>query len=156
MTSEPTPPSHRPDGAADPLSLFLVEDSTIIRDNLLALMHETLPLHVIGSATSEADARRAFADGGAAGADLVIVDIFLSEGTGLGVLGAKHEFAATGRWVVLSNHTSQEMRRKCIELGADAVFDKSNEIESLLLYCKRLAGLDAIGDARNSLEAALD
>ena len=155
MTTEPTPPSTSADGAADPLTLFLVEDSTIIRDNLIALMHETLPMQVLGSASSEADARRALADG-ASRADLVIVDIFLNGGTGLGVLGARHEFAATGRWVVLSNHTSQEMRRKCIELGADAVFDKSNEIESLLLYCKRLAGIDALGDARNSLEAALD
>ena len=155
MTTEPTPPSTSADGAADPLTLFLVEDSTIIRDNLIALMHETLPMQVLGSASSEADARRALADG-AARADLVIVDIFLNGGTGLGVLAARHEFAATGRWVVLSNHTSQEMRRKCVELGADAVFDKSNEIESLLLYCKRLAGIDALGDARNSLEAALD
>ena len=154
MTTEPTPPSPT-DGAADPLTIFLVEDSTIIRDNLIALMHETLPLQVLGSASSEEDARRALTDGGAT-ADLVIVDIFLRGGSGLGVLAARHQLAATGRWVVLSNHTTPEMRRKCIELGADAVFDKSNEIDSLLLYCKRLAGGDVLGDARNSLEAALD
>ena len=156
MTSEPTPaPAAAGAGRADPLTLFLVEDSTIIRDNLIALMHETLPLKVIGSASSEADARKALAEGGAV-ADLVIIDIFLKTGTGLGVLAARHEVAATGRWVVLSNHSTPEMRRKCVELGADAVFDKSNEIEALLLYCKRLAGIDALGDARNSLEAALD
>jgi DNA-binding NarL/FixJ family response regulator len=83
------------------------------------------------------------------------VDIFLDGGSGLGVLAARSEFNAPGRWVVLSNHATPEMRRKCAELGADAVFDKSNEIEALMLYCKRLAGIDAIGDARNSLEAAL-
>jgi hypothetical protein len=31
------------------------------------------------------------------------------------------------------------MRRKCLELGASRVFDKSNEIDSLILYCARLA-----------------
>jgi hypothetical protein len=31
------------------------------------------------------------------------------------------------------------MRRKCLELGADRVFDKSNEIDALILYCCRLA-----------------
>ncbi len=31
------------------------------------------------------------------------------------------------------------MRRKCLELGADKVFDKSNEIDALIQYCCRLA-----------------
>lgn len=155
MSNEPTSPSPVGGAAADPLKIFLVEDSSIIRDNLLDAMRETLPLQLLGTASSEADARAAMRDGAAA-ADLVIVDIFLQGGSGLGVLSARHEFGSTGRWVVLSNHTTAEMRRKCVELGADAVFDKSNEIEALLLYCKRLAGIDALGDSRNSLEAALD
>ena len=155
MTTEPTSPPPTRDGAADPLTVYLVEDSTIIRDNLLALMHETLPLTVMGSASSEAEALAALRDGAAA-ADLVIIDIFLQHGSGLGVLAARHEVAASGHWIVLTNHSTPDMRGKCLELGADAVFDKSNEIEALLLYCKRLAGLDALGDARNSLEAALD
>jgi len=43
------------------------------------------------------------------------------------------------RLVVLTNFATDDMRRKCIELGADRVFDKSHEIESLILYCSRLA-----------------
>jgi hypothetical protein len=31
------------------------------------------------------------------------------------------------------------MRRKCLQLGADKVFDKSNEIDGLISYCSRLA-----------------
>jgi hypothetical protein len=27
------------------------------------------------------------------------------------------------------------MRRRCADLGADAVFDKSNEIDALIEYC---------------------
>jgi len=41
--------------------------------------------------------------------------------------------------VVLSNHATPEMRDRCMELGADCVFDKSNEIDELLMYCNRLA-----------------
>ena len=41
--------------------------------------------------------------------------------------------------VVLSNYATPDMRRKCLELGADRVFDKSNEIDALILYCCRLA-----------------
>ena len=138
-----------------PLKIYLIEDSTIVRDNLIELLRETLPVEVVGVANSETDLRQWLRDS-RPGCDLVIVDIFLQDGSGLGVLTARQEFEAPGRWVVLSNHATPEMRRRCFDLGADAVFDKSNEIESLLLYCKRLAGLDALGDARNSLEAALD
>ena len=137
---------------AAPLKIYLVEDSTVIRDNLIELLRETLPLEIVGIANSESELRMWLRDG-APPSDLIIVDIFLKGGSGLGVLAARSEFNATGRWVVLSNHATPEMRRKCIDLGADAVFDKSNDIEALLLYCKRLAGLDAIDDARNSLEA---
>jgi DNA-binding NarL/FixJ family response regulator len=45
----------------------------------------------------------------------------------------------TAKLVVLSNYATPDMRRKCLELGADRVFDKSNEIDALILYCCRLA-----------------
>ena len=40
------------------------------------------------------------------------------------------------------------MRSKCLELGADKVFDKSNEIDALIRYCERLAaGTDDVADS---------
>ncbi len=41
--------------------------------------------------------------------------------------------------VVLSNYATPDMRRRCLELGADRVFDKSNEIDALIQYCASLA-----------------
>ena len=46
---------------------------------------------------------------------------------------------APGKRVVLTNYATQEMRKKCLELGADRVFDKSNELDDLVLYCSRLS-----------------
>jgi hypothetical protein len=37
--------------------------------------------------------------------------------------------------IVLSNHATNDIRWRCRQLGADAVFDKSTEIELLLDYC---------------------
>ena len=37
--------------------------------------------------------------------------------------------------VVLSNYATTDMRKRCSQLGADAVFDKSNEIDALIDYC---------------------
>jgi hypothetical protein len=32
------------------------------------------------------------------------------------------------------------MRRRCADLGADRVFDKSHQLEDLIAYCARLGG----------------
>ena len=40
---------------------------------------------------------------------------------------------------MLSNYATPDMRSKCMEVGASRVFDKSNEIDALILYCARLA-----------------
>ena len=71
--------------------------------------------------------------------DLVIIDIFLRKGSGLGVLQDLAASAHECKRVVLSNFATQDMRRKCLELGADKVFDKSNEIDALIGYCIRLS-----------------
>ena len=52
--------------------------------------------------------------------------------------------------VVLSNYATPDMRRKCLELGADKVFDKSHELEDLIHYCGRLAAGDAV-DSRHGV-----
>ncbi len=41
--------------------------------------------------------------------------------------------------VTLSDFASADLRRKCAALGADQVFDKTTEIDSLLAYCGNLA-----------------
>ena len=75
--------------------------------------------------------------------DLLIVDIFLKGGSGLGVLSATSAARKPMKRVVLSNYATPDMRRKCRELGADRVFDKSNEIDALIQYCSRLASGDS-------------
>jgi hypothetical protein len=37
--------------------------------------------------------------------------------------------------VVLSNYATADIRQRCTQLGVDAVFDKSNEIDALVDYC---------------------
>jgi DNA-binding NarL/FixJ family response regulator len=94
------------------------------------------PIQVVGTAEDEAGALRWLADNAC---DLAIVDIFLKSGSGLGVLKTASLSERPIKLVVLSNYATPDMRRKCLELGADRVFDKSNEIDALILYCCRLA-----------------
>jgi DNA-binding NarL/FixJ family response regulator len=121
------------------LQTYIVEDSPVIRENLIATLEELVPMQVIGCAVDEASAVVWLTQQYRA-CDLMIVDIFLKQGSGLGVLQAAHLHLPGTKKVVLSNFATPDMRRKCIELGADEVFDKSNEIDALIGYCQRLAG----------------
>lgn len=127
--------------AARPVSVlrtFLVEDSPLIRDNLRAALEELGPVRVVGFADGEAAALD-WLRARAGDCELVVVDIFLRQGSGLGVLAAGCSAHRAPRFVVLSNHATPEMRRRCLALGADRVFDKSNEIDALIEFCERLA-----------------
>jgi len=141
----PHPEGREPAGAAErALRTFLVEDSPMIRDNLIETLEELLPLEVVGTA-DEAPAAVQWLREGGNGCDLAIVDIFLRQSSGLQVLQALHALGKDCKVVVLSNFATPEMRQRCLELGADAVFDKSNELDTLIRYCQRLAGPAAGG-----------
>ena len=121
-----------------PLKTFLVEDSPMIRENLIAALEELAPVEVVGTAEDENSAVD-WLTGARSPCDLVIIDIFLKGGSGLGVLRAAHELAPSMTLVVLSNYATPDMRRRCEALGATRVFDKSNEIDALIDYCETLA-----------------
>ena len=120
------------------LKAFIVEDSPVIRENLIAALEELAPVHVVGTAEDESGAVTWLVNADHA-CDLVIIDIFLKRGSGLGVLRAVSHLGKPMSLVVLSNYATPDMRRKCMELGASRVFDKSNEIDALIQYCARLA-----------------
>lgn len=132
------------------LKTYIVEDSPVIRENLIAALEELVAVEVVGTADNEAAALY-WLKQPRNGCDLVIVDIFLKSGSGLGVLSASADLPDATKLVVLSNYATPDMRRKCLELGADKVFDKSNEIDALIGYCQRLAS----GEATNSTPGTL-
>ena len=136
------------------LRAFIVEDSPVIRENLVAALEEMLPLKVVGTAADETSAIQWLSDPHN-DCELGILDIFLQRGTGLGVLKAVREARPEVKLVVLSNFATPDMRRACLDLGADKVFDKSNEIDSLLNYCARLADGGGGGDSGDSGAASL-
>jgi DNA-binding NarL/FixJ family response regulator len=120
------------------LPIYIVEDSKVIRDNLIATIEELAPVRVVGFAEDEHTAVEWLTDSHHE-VDLVIVDIFLKKGSGLGVLRAVQRLARLRSVVVLSNYATADIRRKCLELGADGVFDKSTEIDALIAHCEALA-----------------
>lgn len=120
------------------LRCFLVEDSPVIRQNLIATLEEMLPITMVGTADDEATALQWMRHGDD-DCNLMIIDIFLRAGSGLEVLRHARLQRPGARLVVLTNFATPDMRRRCLQLGADRVFDKSAELDELLLYCETLA-----------------
>ena len=119
------------------LRTYIIEDNATIRENLVGTLEELASVNALGWAETENDARN-WLEGHQGQWDLAIVDLFLKQGSGLGVLEACQGRAPGQRVVVLSNYATADMRKRCAQLGADAVFDKSNEIDALIDYCIEL------------------
>ena len=69
------------------------------------------------------------------GWDLLIVDLFLKQGSGIHLAQCIAERKPNQKVVVFSNYVNASIRKRCAQLGVDAVFDKSTEIDSLVDYC---------------------
>jgi DNA-binding NarL/FixJ family response regulator len=120
------------------LRAFIVEDNPVILNNLIDTLEELTEVRVVGSAGTEATAVAEIGKH-VEDLDLVIVDIFLESGSGLGVLKSLQTMGLGANRVVLTNYATADMRRRCSALGADQVFDKSSELDELFEYCTRLA-----------------
>ena len=116
------------------LQTYIVEDNPTIRENLIGTLEELTCTTVVGFAETEANARQWLHDHSQEW-DLAVVDLFLKQGSGLGVLQACTARRSNQKVVVLSNYATPDIRRRCAEFGVDAVFDKSNEIDALVDFC---------------------
>lgn len=116
---------------------FLVEDSPTIRANLVELLELLGNLDIIGSADNPTDAS-AWLLAHLGAWELAIIDLNLVGGTGFTVLAELHQRDAAHHAIVFSNDATPEAHRRCLTLRADAVFDKTTEVDSLLAYCATL------------------
>lgn len=117
--------------------VFLVEDlkSTqgLINDLFLALGG----FRIAATVTTEAEANL-WLEENPNGWDLAVIDLVLDQGTGMGVIARAKALPVAGRVAVLSSYASPGVRKHCLRLGADAVFDKG-EASEFIRYCAELA-----------------
>ena len=120
-----------------PCRTLMVEDSSIIAGSLTQALEEMTGLVVVGVAATEDEAVRHFTED-SRGYDLVIVDIFLKAGSGLGVLRRGRVLMPGSTFVVVTNYATPEMRRACTDLGAAQIFDKSTQLDELIDFCRQV------------------
>lgn len=116
------------------IKTYIVEDNPTIRDNLIETLEELACIETVGTAETENDSKFWLLHNPSSWT-LAIVDLFLKQGSGLGVLASLRERPSRQKVVVLTNYATADIRQRCAQLGVDAVFDKSNEIDALVEFC---------------------
>ncbi|MGV3569539.1 MAG: response regulator [Ramlibacter sp.] len=116
------------------LAVFVVEDNAEIHENLAGALEELTCVKVVGGSPTE-DAAHEWLVANRRGWDMVIVDLFLKGGSGIRLIQRLQRARPEQKIVVFSNYVNASVRKRCGQLGVDAVFDKSTEIDALVDYC---------------------
>jgi two-component system, NarL family, response regulator DevR len=117
-----------PDTKVPTIRDYVVEDSALIRERLLAMLDGLSGINLVGYAE---DASDAIANILSTRPDAVVLDIKLKVGNGIEVLRAIKRGVPAVTVIMLTNYATEEYRKKCLEAGAGYFLDKTNEFEKL-------------------------
>jgi DNA-binding NarL/FixJ family response regulator len=106
------------------VKVFVVEDSPAVRERLVAMLGTVPGVRVVGEADSVRDAVAGVLG---TAVDAVLLDIQLTDGSGLDVLAAVKAQRPAIRVIVLSNLATPQHRSAGLAAGADVFLDKSHE-----------------------------
>jgi len=109
-------------------TVFLVEDSSLIRERLMRMLEAIPAVKVVGYAESPAEAIEQISFGQP---DVVILDIKLKGGSGIKVLQAVKQHMPGVIVIVLTNYSTPPFRSQCVQAGADYFLDKSHEFQNI-------------------------
>ena len=110
------------------MKVFLVEDSSLLRQRVEAILASIPGAQTCGHAATAHDAIAAIQ---AAKPDVVVLDIQLQQGNGFSVMQAIRASLPSTQFYVLTNFADDAYRRQAESLGARGFFDKSTEFERL-------------------------
>jgi DNA-binding NarL/FixJ family response regulator len=115
--------------------ILIVDDSDFIRDRLVDLLNEADNIDLILQAKDSVQAYNAF---DTSSPDIVVLDIRVPGDNGIKIL---EKLKKTKPWVIiimLTNYPYEQYRNKCMELGADYFFGKSDDMNKILNICNKL------------------
>jgi DNA-binding NarL/FixJ family response regulator len=118
--------------------VFLVEDMRQMQGVLNDLLNVVGPFEIVSTMRTEAEANLWLQEHPGAW-DVALIDLILEEGTGMGVIPRARAAGPKAKVLVLSDYATPGVRQHCVKLGADAVFQKSQEMKAFMDYCAALA-----------------
>ncbi len=117
------------------MKVLLVDDSTLVRERLKALLGELAEVEILDEAR---DGVEAIESTRKLNPDVVILDTRLSNGNGIQTLQKIKEAKSSPTVIMLTNYPYPQYRKRCTDLGADFFFDKSSEFEKIPGVLKQL------------------
>jgi CheY-like chemotaxis protein len=113
------------------LRILLIEDSELLRGRLSQMLTDPGRMRVVASATTEAEARQKIETDEY---DVLLVDVELHEGSGIGAIRHARATYAPPRQpliIVLTNYPLPAVRSRCIDAGADYFLDKMRQFQEV-------------------------
>ncbi len=111
------------------MKTFVVDDSEIIQQRLIAMLSEIKHVEVVGAAQSVREAKEAIAQ---TQPDIVILDIRLLDGSGIDLLQYLKNNPPSPMVIMITNFPFKHYKDKSMEAGADYFLDKSTEFNKII------------------------
>ena len=121
-----------------PVKLLLVEDLPQLQGVVLDLLATVGDFELVQAVSTEAEANF-WLEENEGKWDLAVIDLILEQGTGLGVIAKARHRAGGAKVVVFSDYATEGIRKHCVKLGADAAYQKSDDLHAFLAFCGALA-----------------
>jgi DNA-binding NarL/FixJ family response regulator len=116
--------------------VLIVDDSVAVQETLRDVVDSVPGFEVVGYATSEAEATELLHFHGGR-IDLVLLDLLIKDGSGFNLI-SRASGEPKARVVVVSGYVTPGVATRCIALGADAAYTKS-DAPSLIAYLENFA-----------------
>lgn len=119
------------------ISVFLVEDLPSLRALVGELLSTVGDFRIVAAVGTEAEARL-WLDENRGAWQFAVIDLVLEQGTGMGVIARCRATAPDAKVVVFSDYATPGIRKHCLKLGADAVFQKGEDLAGFTEFCTAL------------------
>lgn len=110
------------------MNVFIVENSLSMRASLQSVLSDMPSVKIIGQAVNETGAIERI---GVLRPDIVILDLGLQSGSGIGVLENVKKYHPAIKFVVFTHYTDEDCVDRCKRAGADYFFDKTSQLMQL-------------------------
>jgi two-component system response regulator DevR len=132
-TSEPTPRAF----AAPALDVVVADDSALVREHLVALLSTVDHVRVVGEAENTPELIGLI---DVLHPRVVVLDISMPGGNGIKALQHIKQVYPETLVIMLTNHSNEFYRKKCLGAGASFFFDKTCEFEKVSDVLRGMAG----------------